>query len=93
MCCLRELRASADARVPFAQGEGTQCCGGSARFPYGVSAPDPHASGLRRLSVRIMDGTEKLTLYRDVAGAEPVSSMAAGSEEEARKTLYCLFSG
>ena len=28
----------------------------------------------------------KLTLYRDVAGAEPVSSMAAGSEEEARKT-------
>ena len=35
----------------------------------------------------------KLTLYRDVAGTEPVSSMATGSEEEARKTLYCLFSG
>ena len=35
----------------------------------------------------------KLTLYRDAAGAEPVSSMATGSEEEARKTLYCLFSG
>ena len=35
----------------------------------------------------------KLTLYRDAAGTEPVSSMATGSEEEARKTLYCLFSG
>ena len=32
--------------------------GGAARFPYGVSAPGPHASGLRRLSVRVMDGTE-----------------------------------
>ena len=32
--------------------------GGSARLPYGVPAPGPHASGLRRLSVRVTDSAE-----------------------------------
>ena len=40
-CCLREFRASADARVPFPQGKGTKGCRGPARFPCGVPAPGP----------------------------------------------------
>ena len=40
-CCLREFRASADARVPFPQGKGTKGCRGPARFPCGTPAPGP----------------------------------------------------
>ena len=40
-CCLREFRASADARVPFPQGKGTNGCRGPARFPCGAPAPGP----------------------------------------------------
>ena len=54
-CCLREFRASADARVPFPQGKGTKGCRGPARFPCGVPAPmqaacvgDPCASRTAR---------------------------------------------
>ena len=51
-CCLREFRASADARVPFPQGKGTKGCRGPARIPCGTPAPGPpHASGLRRWSL------------------------------------------
>ena len=39
--CLREFRASADARVPFPQGKGTKGCRGPARFPCGTPAPGP----------------------------------------------------
>ena len=42
-CCLREFRASADARVPFPQGKGTKGCRGPARFPCGAPAPGPPA--------------------------------------------------
>lgn len=64
------------------RGREPNAAGGAVRFPYGVSAPGPHASGLRRLSARVTDGTEKLTLYRDVAGTGPVSSMATESGED-----------
>ena len=40
-CCLREFRASADARVPFPQGKGTKGCRGPARIPCGAPAPGP----------------------------------------------------
>ena len=60
--------------------------GGSARLPYGVPAPGPPCKRLAS-AIRARHGRHgKLTLYRDVAGAEPVSTLAAGSEEEARKT-------
>ena len=42
-CCLREFRASADARVPFPQGKGTKGCRGPARIPCGAPAPGPPA--------------------------------------------------
>ena len=68
------------------RGKEPNAAGGSARLPYGVPAPGPPCKRLAS-AIRARHGRHgKLTLYRDVAGAEPVSTLAAGSEEEARKT-------
>ena len=60
--------------------------GGRRGFHTACRPPVPPCKRLAS-AIRARHGRHgKLTLYRDVAGTKPVSSIATGSEEEARKT-------
>ena len=64
------------------RGEGTQCCRGVGEVSTRRVGPWPPCKRLAS-AIRARHGRHgKQTLYRDVAGTEPVSSMATGSEED-----------
>ena len=64
------------------QGEGIQCCRGVGEASIRRAGPWPPCKRLAS-AIRARHGRHgELTLYRDVAGAETVSSMATGSEED-----------